>query len=209
MVDFTLTDEQKDMREMAHDFAEKVIRPLAWEYDRDGTWPEPIIHDAWRLGLMNSGLPEAYGGAGASYLDGCVIAEELAWGCAAIATTLGANDLAAAPVLLGGSEEIKRTYLGRLAEEPMLASFCLTEPDAGSDVSSMRTTAVRNGDKYVLNGSKCFITNGGHADWFTVYAKTKPEAGRRGISAFVVPKDDTVSVDKQEDKMGLRASNTA
>jgi len=209
MVDFTLTEQQKNMREMAHDFAEQEIRPVAWEYDKDGTWPEAIINKAWELGLMNSHLPERYGGAGVSYLEGCLIGEELAWGCAAIATTLGANDLATAPVLLGGSDQIKSTYLGRLVEEPRLASFCLTEPDAGSDVSSMRTTAVKRGDKYLINGSKCFITNGGYADWYTVYAKTDKDAGHRGISAFVVPKDDTISVDKQEDKMGLRASNTA
>jgi acyl-CoA dehydrogenase len=199
MVDFTFTEQQEDMREMAHDFAEQEIRPVAWEYDKDGTWPAAIIQQAWELGLMNSHFPERYGGVGASYLDGCLIAEELAWGCAAIATTLGANDLAATPVLLGGSDQIKDTYLGRLTDEPKLASFCLTEPDAGSDVSSMRTTAVRTADKYVINGSKCFITNGGHADWYTVYAKTNPHAGHRGISAFVVPKDETVSVDKHED----------
>ncbi|TML97192.1 MAG: acyl-CoA dehydrogenase [Actinobacteria bacterium] len=209
MVDFTLTEEQHNMREMAHDFAAHVIRPVAWEYDKDGTWPEAIIRQAWELGLMNSHLSEEHGGVGATYLDGCLVAEELAWGCAAIATTLGANDLAATPVRLGGSDEIKATYLGQLAEEPRLASFCLTEPDAGSDVSGMRTTAVRTGDKYVINGSKCFITNGGYADWYTVYAKTDKDAGHRGISAFAVPRDDTVTVDKHEDKMGLRASNTA
>ena len=158
---------------------------------------------------MSSQLPEQYGGAGASYVDGALIREELAWGCAAIATSIGANELAAVPVLLGGSESVKAKYLGMLAEEPRLASCCLTEPDAGSDVSGMRTTAVRKGDKYVINGSKLFITNGGHADWYTVYAKTEPEAGHRGISAFLVPRDDTVTVDKHEDKVGLRASNTA
>jgi acyl-CoA dehydrogenase len=209
MVDFTLTEEQQNMRQMARDFAEKEIRPVAWDYDQDGTWPQVIINKAWELGLMNSHLPEEYGGVGASYLEGCLIAEELAWGCAAIATTLGANDLAAAPVLLGGSEEIKKEYFEKLVEEPRLASFCLTEPDAGSDVSNMRTTAVKQGDKYVINGSKCFITNGGYADWYTVYAKTDRDAGHRGISAFAVPKDETVTVDKHEDKMGLRASNTA
>jgi acyl-CoA dehydrogenase len=209
VVDFTLTDEQKALREMAHDFAEKEIRPKAWEYDKDGTWPQDIIEKAWEVGLMNSHIPEEYGGVGASYLDGCLIEEELSWGCSGIQTSLGANGLAAAPVLLGGSEEIKKQYLGMLTEEPKLASFCLTEPDAGSDVSGMRTRAVRKGDTYVLNGSKCFITNGGYADWFTVYAKTDPDAGHRGISAFVVPKDDTVVVDKKEDKMGQRASNTA
>jgi acyl-CoA dehydrogenase len=111
--------------------------------------------------------------------------------------------------MLGGSEELKKTYLGMLTEAPLFASFCLTEPDAGSDVSGMRTTAKRVGDKFVINGSKCFITNGGYASYFTVYAKTDKEAGHRGISCFIVPKDDTVTVDKKEDKMGQRASNTA
>ena len=209
MIDFTLTEDQRNIRELAHDFAEKEIRPVAWEYDRDATWPQEIIRKAWEVGLMNSQLPERYGGAGASYLDGVLIGEELAWGCAAIGTTLGINELAAAPVLLGGSEKIKSIYLGMLTEEPKLAWFCLTEPDAGSDVSAMRTTAVRRGDKYVINGSKVFISNGGYADWYTVYAKTDNDAGHRGISAFLVPRDDTVTVDKHEDKMGLRASNTA
>src|SRR3954463_3484303 len=209
MVDFTLTDEQKALREMARDFAQKEIRPVAWEYDRDGTWPDDILRKAWDVGLMNSHIAEEYGGPGASYLEGALIEEELSWGCSGIATSIGANGLAAAPLGVAGSEELKKTYLGMLAEDFKLASFCLTEPDAGSDVSGMRTTAVRKGDKYVINGSKCFITNGGYADWFTVYAKTDKEAGHRGISAFVVPKDDTVTVDKKEDKMGQRASNTA
>jgi acyl-CoA dehydrogenase len=209
MVDLTLTEEQLSMRAMAHDFAAKEIRPVAWEYDKDGTWPQAIIEKAWELGLMNAQIPEIYGGPGATYFEGSLIGEELAWGCAGIGTTLGANGLASGPLLLGGSEELKRQYLGQLVDEPRMASFCLTEPDAGSDVSGMRTTAVRKGDKWVINGSKCFITNGGHADWFTVYAKTDKDAGHRGISCFLVPKDDTVTVDKKEDKMGLRASNTA
>jgi acyl-CoA dehydrogenase len=209
MIDFTLTEQQRNIRELAHDFAEKEIRPVAWEYDRNATWPDQIIGKAWDVGLMNSQLPEKYGGAGASYAEGVLIGEELAWGCAAIATTLGINELAATPVVLGGSEQIKAQYLGMLTEEPKLASFCLTEPEAGSDVAAMRTTAVRRGDKYVINGSKVFISNGGYADWYTVYAKTDKDAGHRGISAFVVPRDDTVTVDKHEDKMGLRASNTA
>jgi acyl-CoA dehydrogenase len=209
MVDFTLTDEQRNLREMAHDFAVKEIRPVAWEYDKDGTWPQEIIEKAWDVGLMNSHIPEEYGGAGAGYLDGCLIEEELSWGCSGIQTSLGCNGLATAPVIIGGREEIKREYLGRLTEAPLLASFCLTEPDAGSDVASMRTTAVRHGDKYVINGSKCFITNGGYANWYTVYAKTDKDAGQRGISAFVVPRDAGVMVDKKEDKLGQRASNTA
>jgi acyl-CoA dehydrogenase len=121
-----------------------------------------------------------------------------------------ANGLASAPLLIGGSEETKKKYLGMLTEAPKLASFCLTEPDAGSDVSGMKTRAVKKGDKYVISGSKCFITNGGYADWYTVYAKTDPEAGHRGITAFVVDRNsDGVTVDKKEDKLGQRASNTA
>jgi len=209
MVDFTLTDEQKNLREMAHDFAVKEIRPVAWEFDKDGTWPAQIIEKAWEVGLMNTHIPEEYGGPGASYLDGCLIEEELSWGCSGIQTSLGCNGLATAPISLGGSEEIKKKYLGMLTEAPKLASFCLTEPDAGSDVSGMRTTAVRKGDKYVINGSKCFITNGGHADYYTVYAKTDKDAGHRGISAFVVEREWGVVVDKKEDKLGQRASNTA
>jgi acyl-CoA dehydrogenase len=209
LVDFTLTDEQKDLRELAHNFAEKEIRPVAWDYDRDGTWPQDIIDKAWEVGLMNVHVAEEYGGPGLDMLSGCLIEEELGWGCSGIGTSLMANGLAAAPLMIGASEDVKREYLGMLTSEPKLASFCLTEPDAGSDVSGMKTTAVRNGDKYVINGSKCFITNGGYADWFTVYAKTDKEAGHRGISAFVVPKDDTVIVDKKEDKLGQRASNTA
>jgi acyl-CoA dehydrogenase len=209
MVDFTLTDEQKNLREMAHDFAVKEIRPVAWDYDRDGTWPQDIIEKAWGVGLMNSHVPEEYGGVGAGFLDGCLIEEELSWGCSGIQTSLGCNGLASTPVMIGGSDELKREYLGRLTEAPLLASFCLTEPDAGSDVSGMRTTAVRKGDKYVINGSKCFITNGGYADWYTVFAKTDKDAGHRGISAFVVPRDAGVVVDKKEDKLGQRASNTA
>ncbi|MDX6697989.1 MAG: acyl-CoA dehydrogenase [Solirubrobacteraceae bacterium] len=209
MVDFTLTDEQKALREMAHDFAEKEMRPVAWEYDKDGTWPEDVLRKAWDLGLMNSHIPEEYGGPGASYFDGVLIEEEMGWGCSGIGTSLTCNGLATAPIMLGGSEDTKKEFLGRLTEEYGLASFCLTEPDAGSDVSGMRTTATKQGDKYVINGSKCFITNGGYADFYTVYAKTDKDAGHRGISAFVVPRDDTVTVDKKEDKMGQRASNTA
>jgi acyl-CoA dehydrogenase len=209
VVDFTLTDEQKALREMSHDFAEKEIRPVAWEYDRDGTWAEDIFKKAWELGIMNNHIPEEYGGPGVSYFDGTLIEEELGWGCSGIGTSIACNGLATAPIMLGGSEETKKKYLGMLTEEVMFASFCLTEPDAGSDVSGMRTTAKKVGDKYVINGSKCFITNGQYASYYTVYAKTDKEAGHRGISAFVVPRDDTVTVDKKEDKMGQRASNTA
>jgi acyl-CoA dehydrogenase len=209
VVDFTLTDEQKNLRDLAHDFAEKEIRPVAWEYDKEGTWPQDVIDKAHEVGLMNTHIPEEYGGAGLTYLDGCIIEEELAWGCSGIQTSLGANGLAGAPVGLGGSEEVKKEFFEALAAEPKLASFCLTEPGAGSDVSGMRTKAVKKGDKYVITGQKCFITNGQYADYYTVYAKTDLDAGHRGISAFLVKRDDTIVIDKKEDKMGQRASNTA
>lgn len=209
MVDFSLTDEQQDLRDMAHAFAEKDIRKVAAEYDRDGTWPQDVIEKAWEIGLLNTHTPTEYGGPGLDYLSGCLIEEELGWGCSGIGTSIAANGLASAPVAIGGSEEVKNKYLTMLTEAPKLASFCLTEPDAGSDVSGMKTTATKQGDKWVINGSKCFITNGQYADWYTVYAKTDKEAGHRGISAFVVPRDDTVVIDKKEDKLGQRASNTA
>src|ERR1700727_3028878 len=197
------------MREMAHDFAEKEIRPVAWDYDRDATWPGEILEKAWELGLMNNPLPIEYGGPGLSVLDGVIVAEEISWGCPGSGPSLSCNSLASAPILLAASEELKRESLGRLSEAPLLASFCLTEPDAGSDVSGMKTTAVKRGDKWVINGSKCFITNGEYANWYTVYAKTDKEAGHRGISCFIVPRDAGVVVDGHEDKMGQRASNTA
>jgi acyl-CoA dehydrogenase len=210
VVDFTLTDEQKDLRELAHSFSEKDIRPVAWEYDKDGDWPQDVIQKAWEVGLMNTHIPEEYGGPGLDYLSGCLIEEEMGWGCSGIGTSLMCNGLATAPIIIGGSEDVKKKYLGMLTEECKLASFCLTEPDAGSDVSGMRTTATKMGDEYVINGSKCFITNGGYADYYTVYAKTDKEAGHKGISAFVVDRElDGVTVDKKEDKLGQRASNTA
>jgi acyl-CoA dehydrogenase len=209
VVDFTLTDEQKDLRELARDFAEKEIRSVAWDYDRDSIWPQAIIDKAWEVGLMNTHIPEEYGGPGLDFLSGCLIEEEMGWGCSGIGTSLMCNGLASAPVVIGGSDEIKKKYLGMLTEEAKLASFCLTEPDAGSDVSGMRTTAERTGSGWKINGTKTFITNGSHADWYTVYAKTDKDAGHKGISAFVVPREAGVTVDKKEDKLGQRASDTA
>lgn len=208
-VNFQLSDEQKLLQETARSFAENEIRPVSHDFDRDSTFPREVINQAWELGLMNTTIEEAYGGPALDYLSGSIIEEQLSWGCSGIATSIFANGLASTPVELAGSDEIKKKYLGMLIEEPKLASFCLTEPGAGSDVASMKTTAVKKGDKYVINGSKCFITNGSHADWYTVYAKTDIDAGHRGISAFVVPREAGVVVDKKEDKLGQRASDTA
>ena len=209
MIDLTLTAEQDALRELAHDFAEREIRPVAWRHDRDATFPREIIDKAWEVGLMNLYVPESFGGAGLGYLDGALIEEELSWGCSGIQTSIACNGLALTPLALAGSERLKRAYLERVTQAPVLASFCLTEPGAGSDVAAMRTRAVRRGAGYVISGSKCFITNGGYADFYTVYAKTDPAAGHRGISCFIVPRDAGVVVDGHEDKMGQRASNTA
>ncbi len=195
--------------ELAHQFAEQEIRPVAWEYDKHATWPQDIIDKAWEWGLMNAPMPAEYGGPGRTFRETCEIVEELGWGCAGIATSLSANILGMMPLLLGGDEALKRTYLPRLAEAPRLASFALTEPGAGSDPASMTTTTRRDRDGWVINGRKCFITNASYADWYTLFATTNPEAGISGISAFVVPREAGVTLEGSADLMGQRASDTA
>ena len=209
MIDFTPTDDQLAIREQAREFAEKEIRPIAWECDEHSTMPMELFKKAHEIGLMNTHVPERFGGLELDFLTGVILEEELAWGCSGIATSLNCNGLGSMPVLIAGSDEVQKELWDHLTAELSFCSFGLTEPSAGSDVAGMRTSAKRIGDKYVINGSKCFITNGGHADYFTVFAKTDPDAGHRGVSAFLVKKDDTVTVDKKEDKMGQRASNTA
>ena len=209
-ISFALTDEQKALRELARDFATNEIRPKAAEYDEHQTHPADIVEKAHDLGLMNVHVPEEYGGLGLPCFDGMLIGEELYWGCAGIGTSIAANGLGAGPVLVAGSDEQKRTWLPPLLDEPILCSFGLTEPGAGSDVAAMKTTAVRSGDEYVLNGSKTFITNAGHAAWTVVFAKTDPSKGHRGISAFVVPMDAPgVEIEKHLDKMGQRSTDTS
>jgi acyl-CoA dehydrogenase len=209
-VSFELTGEQRDLRALAHEFAEKEIRPRAAEYDEHSTHPEDVIAKAHELGLMNIHIPEEFGGPGLSIFDGILVGEELSWGCSGITVSIIANTLGAAPVVLAGSEEQKREWLSPLMEEPILCSFALTEPNAGSDVSGIQTTAVRDGDDYVLNGSKMFISNAGHAAWMVVFASTDKSKGHRGLSAFIVPADaDGFTVEQHLDKMGQRATDTS
>src|ERR687896_2524151 len=209
-VSFALTDEQKALRALAREFAEKEIRPRAAEYDERSTHPEDVIAKAHELGLMNPHIPEEYGGLGLSGFEGILIGEELAWGCSGIAVSIVANTLGSAPVMIAGTDEQKRAWLPPLLEEPILCSFGLTEPDAGSDVARIKTTAERRGDEYVLNGSKTFITNAGHAAWTVVFAKTDTSKGHRGLSAFIVPMDSPgVTVEKHLDKMGQRSTDTS
>jgi acyl-CoA dehydrogenase len=209
-VSFALTDEQKALRELAHEFAEREIRPCAAQYDEHQTHPADVIAKAHEVGLMNPHVPEELGGSGLGGFEGVLIGEELCWGCSGIGTSIVANILGALPMLIAGTEEQRREWLPPLLEEPILCSFALTEPNAGSDVSGIQTTAVRHGDEYVINGSKMFITNAGHASWVVVFASTDRDAGRRGLTAFVVPTDlDGVVVEKHLDKMGQRATDTS
>jgi acyl-CoA dehydrogenase len=168
-----------------------------------------VLAKAHAAGLMNGAIPEAYGGQGLSILDGCIISEELAAGCAGVWSAITVNNLAAWPLVLAGTETQKRRWLGELGADVRFAAYCQTEPEAGSDVAGLRTRARRVGDDYVIAGSKRFITNGGVATWYTVFASTDPEQGHRGLSCFVVPADAPgVSHGKDEDKMGQRAANT-
>src|ERR687894_1775635 len=209
-ISFQLGEEQRALRELAREFAENVIRPRAAEYDESSTHPADVVAQAHELGLMNVHIPGEYGGLGLPAFEGMLIGEELSWGCAGIAVSIVANTLGAAPVMLSGSEEQKQRWLPPLIEEPILCSFGLSEPNAGSDVSGIQTTAVRQGDEYVINGSKMFITNAGHAGWLVVFASTDKSKGHRGLSAFVVPTDlDGVVVEKHLDKMGQRATDTS
>jgi acyl-CoA dehydrogenase len=209
-ISFALSDEQRALRELTREFAEKEIRPRAAAYDADATHPADVLAKAHEVGLMNVHVPEAYGGPGLSGFAGMLVGEELSWGCAGIAVSIVANTLGAAPVIVSGSEEQRRRWLPPLVETPMLCSFGLTEPDAGSDVARIKTKAERRGDEYVLNGSKTFITNAGHSAWTVVFAKTGPSKGHRGLSAFIVPMDSPgVTVEAHLDKMGQRATDTS
>jgi len=209
-VSFELTGEQRALRELAHEFAEKEIRPKAAECDEHQTHPADVIAKAHEVGLMNPHVPEELGGAGLGSMDGALLGEELCWGCSGIGTAIVANILGALPMLIAGTEEQQREWLPPLLEEPILCSFALTEPNAGSDVSGIQTTATRHGDDYVINGSKMFITNAGHASWVIVFASTDKDAAHRGLTAFIVPTDtDGVVVEKHLDKMGQRATDTS
>jgi acyl-CoA dehydrogenase len=209
-ISFALTDEQKALRELAHEFAEKEIRPKEREYDERMQHPADVVEKAHELGLMNLHVPEEYGGPGLSVFDGMLVGEELYWGCSGIGTSISANGLGSGPVIGFGSDEQKRQWLTPLLESPVLCSFGLSEPGAGSDVASLKTTAVREGDEYVLNGSKTFITNAGYADWATIFAKTDPKGGAKGMSCFVVPMDAPgVTIEQHLDKMGQRSTDTS
>lgn len=208
-MDFNLSDTQRALQETARKFARDIVRPKAAHYDETAQFPKDLISAGYELGLLNMTIPPELGGSGLSHLEQAMVAEELAWGCSGVATSMIANDLALLPVLLAGTEGQKQKFVAPLAQSLKFASFALTEPGAGSDVAGMSTTARRDGGDYVINGSKCFITNGGYAEQYSLFATMDRSKRHQGMICLVVegrPKGLTVG--KHENKMGQRASNT-
>ena len=209
MADFRLSEEQEMLRELAHEFSRDSVRPHAEHWDTNNEFPLDAISEAHSLGLTNLHIPSEFGGMGMGISDEVLVTEEFAWGDPGFSTAAYSNGLTAGPIITGGTEEQKAEYLGRLVKEPKIASYCVTEPGAGSDVASIETTAVRDGDHYILNGQKMWITGAGYADWFFVLAYTDKTAGYKGMSAFIVESSwDGVSLGKKETNMGQRASDT-
>jgi len=210
MIGFEPTEEEAALAALAHEFAAREIRPVSAHHDQTGEFPEAVLRKAHSLGLMNLHVPQRWGGPGLGVLDGCLVSEEIAWGCAGIGTILEACGLALEPVLQGASDALVERYVAPMVERFSLASYCVTEPGAGSDVQAMRTHAERRGDRWVINGQKMWITNAGQADWFFVLAVTDPALkARGGMTAFLVERGwKGVSVGRKEWNMGVRASDT-
>lgn len=210
MIDFSLTEEQKALQEMAREFALKEMRPNAAKYDKGDVFSEDVMQKAFEVGFLTCTIPTEYGGGGLSDIETVIISEELAAGCAGMYTTMMVNALAYTPIILFGTEEQKKKYLTPQTEKMSFASFCLTEREAGSDAGALKTKAQKVGSDYIINGSKCFISNAAIASQYVVFALTDPEKGARGMSAFIVPRETNgLFIGKEEDKMGHRASNTA
>ncbi|WRT63863.1 uncharacterized protein IL334_000788 [Kwoniella shivajii] len=208
-VNFGLDDDQRGIQELAQSFTRDKIIPVAAEYDRSMAYPWPILKEAHSLGLLNTHIPEAYGGPELGLLECALVSESLSYGCSGIQTAMEANGLAEAPLIVAASHETKMKYLGRMTEEPLMAAYCVTEPGAGSDVAGIKTKAEKKGDKWVLNGSK-MCTNAGHANWFFVLAVTDPSAPpSKGMTGFVVDADsEGIIIGKKEINMGQRCSDT-
>ncbi len=205
---FNLTETQRAFRDMMRAFSDEKIAPNAEAADREAAYPWASFNACKEADLCGLGIPEAYGGQGADMVTQAIMTEEISRHCASTAVTMLISKLGMLPVMNFGSEELKQQYLPRIASGEIQASYCLSEADAGSDVASMRCRATRDGDSYVLNGSKYWITNAGISDTYTVFASTDPEKGSRGISCFLVGKDWGIQFPKHEDKLGLRGSPT-
>ncbi len=208
-MDYLLTEEQKMIRELSRKIAEEKVRPVAARYDISEEFPWEIIKVAADADLFGLFIPEAYGGLGVSVMSLCLATEELSRACGGIAVCYAASALGTFPIVLFGNEEQKKKYLPDLAQGKKVAAFGITEPEAGSDASGIKTTAVKKGGHYILNGMKHFITNGGDAETYTVIAMTNKDKGARGASAFIVEKGTPgFTFGKKEEKLGIRASST-
>ncbi|MCA0991191.1 acyl-CoA dehydrogenase [Pseudalkalibacillus hwajinpoensis] len=210
-MELVFTEEQKMMQKMVRDFAEKEIAPIVEEMEETDRFPREVIKRMGELGLMGIPIPEAYGGAEMDYSSYIIAIHELSKVSATVGVILSVHtSVGTLPILAFGTEEQKKRYIPKLATGEYLGAFALTEPSSGSDASSMKTRAVRDGDHYILNGSKIFITNGGEADTYVAFARTNPdEKGSKGVTAFIIERDmPGFSVGKKEKKMGLHGSNT-
>jgi len=207
---FELTSEQQQLKDTVHKFAVEEMIPVAAKYDKEQEFPDDVCRKAWELGILNPLVPTEYGGLGLEVFDTCLIDEEIVYGCAGMALNMVANNLATTPLLVAGSDEQKKTYLGQLIDEPVYAAFALTEPGAGSDAAAISTTYRKVGDDFVLNGTKHFISNGSVARWHVTFATEDKDQGHQGVSCFVLPADSPgVTANRMHDKMGQRASDTA
>ncbi len=208
-MDFILTEEQKALQKKAREFAIREVLPVAGKYDESEEFPLPVIKKAWEEGLLNLGIPKKYGGPGFDLLSSCIVVEQISSACPGIATSIFDNNLGAEPIVIGGNEEQKQRILSELVNEFKLIAFATSEPMMGSDVAGMKCKAEKDGDEYILNGNKFWITNGGYADYITVFATIDPEQKHNGIAAFIVDtKSEGVKLGKHIPKLGQRSSNT-
>jgi len=209
LIGFTLTEDQKALQKKAREFAIREVLPVAQKYDESEEFPLEVIKKAWEEGLLNLGIPKKYGGPGYGLLDSCIVVEEISSACPGIATSVFDNNLGAEPIVIGGSEEQKQRILTELVNEFKLIAFATSEPGMGSDVAGMKCLAIKDGDEFILNGNKFWITNGGYADCITVFATEDPEKKHKGIGAFIVDtKSEGVKLGKHIPKLGQRSSNT-
>ncbi len=209
MLNFSLTSEQLDLQQKAREFALKEILPVAWYYDEKDETPVPVLNKAYKAGLMNGTIPKKYGGNGHTLLDGVIITEEMAAACAGLCTSIFDNSLGLEPVILSENEPLKKKYYEKVLNDFKLICFATSEPTMGSDVAGIRCLAKEDGDSYILNGTKYWITNGGIADYMSIFATVDPESRHKGICGFVVEKNwEGVSVSPKIPKLGQRCSNT-
>jgi acyl-CoA dehydrogenase len=209
MINFELSEQQKALQDTARKFARQEIMAVAAKYDQSMEYPWDVIKKAHAAGLLNLMLPEQYGGLGLSHVDQMLIVEELSYGCAGIATAMAANDLALGPLLLAGTPAQIEELTAPMLEDAKMAAYCVTEPGAGSDVAGIRTTVRRDGDHYIMNGEKMWITNGSVASWYYVLATADAKAGHKAMCAFAVPANlPGITPGKKEINLGQRCSDT-